>query len=257
MAGAPVLLLHGLSQQRRFWDPVSRRLRSAPVAAVDLRGHGDTGTPPDADFSVRACADDVPDQLDALGWERAVLVGHSWGAWVALAAAARHPERVVSIALIDGGLWSLGTLGPRDEVRTALTPPSLGIPEQELWQQVRAGDLGPAWSDEVEAALRPTFVVGDDGLVRTRLGLERHMRVLDGLLDHEPESDLEVTGDAGIPVWAAVCEPVDRPLASSAALPHVRIHRWAGAVHDVPLQWPALVAGFVDALVESGEGGSR
>lgn len=257
MAGAPVLLLHGLSQQRRFWDPVSRRLRSAPAVAVDLRGHGDTDTPVDADYSVRACADDVPGHLDALGWDRAVLVGHSWGAWVALSVAARHRDRVVSVALVDGGLWSLGDLGPRAEVRAALTPPALGIPERELWEHVRAGDLGSTWSDEVEAALRPTFVVDEDGLLRTRLGLERHMRVLDGLLGHDPAPDLEATGRAGVPVWAAVCDPVDRPLSTAAGLPHVRIHRWAGAVHDVPLQWPALVAGFVDALVESGEGGTR
>jgi hypothetical protein len=35
------------------------------------------------------------------------------------------------------------------------------------------------------------------------------------------------------------------------------IHRWPGAVHDVPLQWPALVAGLVDAVVESTEGNDR
>jgi hypothetical protein len=35
------------------------------------------------------------------------------------------------------------------------------------------------------------------------------------------------------------------------------VHQWAGAVHDVPLQWPALVAGLVDAVVEQAEGGER
>ncbi len=108
---APVVLLHGLSQQRSFWDPVVRRLRAAPVAVLDQRGHGESDTPIDADFSVGACADDVLTLLDRLGWERAIVVGHSWGAAVALAVAARAPERVGAAVLVDGGLW--GPSGPR------------------------------------------------------------------------------------------------------------------------------------------------
>jgi len=258
MTGVPVLLLHGLSQQRRFWDPVVRRMRSQPVAAMDLRGHGDTDSPLDADYSVPAVADDVAVTLDDLGWPEAILVGHSWGAAVALSTAARHPERVRSVALIDGGLWPPFPPESRADVRRALTPPALGVDEETLWSLVRSGDLSDTWSDESAAALRPTYVAGADGLMRTRLGMERHMRVLDGLLDHDPAVDLRALDAIGMPVWAAVCEPTDRPLNPACDdLARLRIHRWAGAVHDVPLQWPALVAGFVDALVESGEGSSR
>ena len=258
MTGVPVLLLHGLSQQRHFWNPVSRRMRSVPVAAIDLRGHGDTDTPPETDYSVPACADDVVLALDDMGWQEAVLVGHSWGAAVALSAAARHPDRVRSVAIIDGGLWPPRPAESRAETRRALTPPALGIDEDALWALIRTGDLAPTWGDETAEALRPTYVAGADGLMRTRLGMDRHMKVLDGLLNHDPALDLRLLDARGVPVWAAVCEPTDRPLNPVCAdLTSLRIHRWAGAVHDVPLQWPALVAGFVDALVESGEGSSR
>jgi pimeloyl-ACP methyl ester carboxylesterase len=269
--GLPVLLLHGLSQQRAFWGPVLRRLRARPVAALDQRGHGGSDTPLTADFSVRACAADAVAVLGFLGWERAVVVGHSWGASVALAAAAAAPERVAGVALIDGGLWSPSGLGPRDEVRARLTPPALGLPEDVLWPMIAQGDLGPWWSDEVRAALAPTFVADADGLLRTRLGVDRHMRVLDGLLDHDVDADLAASEESGVPVWAALCDPLpdsgrpagldgawqsarQRGADSAAARRNCRIHRWAGAVHDVPLQWPALVAGFVDALVEEREG---
>ncbi len=273
-AGLPVLLLHGLSQQREFWGPVVRRLRSRPVAAMDQRGHGETDTPLDRDFSVPACAADVVAVLDHLGWGRAVVVGHSWGASVALDVAASAGDRVAAAVLVDGGLWSPGSLGPRDAVRLALTPPALGIPVDDLWDRIRGGDLGPWWSDEVKAALAPTFQTGPDGLVRTRLGMERHMKVLDGMLDLDVRATLDRCTDAGVPVWAAVCEPASTSAAAdapSSAWQRVRdaavadaldrdnclVHRWSGAVHDVPLQWPALVAGLVDTVVEQAEGGDR
>lgn len=264
----PVLLLHGLSQQRDFWGPVVRRLRSRPVAAMDQRGHGETDTPLDSDYSVPACAADVVRVMDHLGWARTVVVGHSWGASVALEAAASASDRVAAAVLIDGGLWSPSALGSRAHVREALTPPALGFPADELWGLVRGGDLGPWWSDEVRDALATTFVTGDDGLVRTRLGMERHMKVLDGMLDHEHRATLDRTTALEVPVWAAVCEPRtstadawqkarDDAVADARGRANCLVHRWSGAVHDVPLQWPALVAGLVDAVVEQTEGGDR
>lgn len=246
----PVVLLHGLSQQRRFWAPVVRRMRTRPVAAIDQRGHGASDTPAAMDFGPAACASDVLRLLDALAWPRAVVVGHSWGAAVAVAAAAQAPDRVAAAVLVDGGLWPLSALGPRSVVREQLTPPTLGLEEDDLWAMMRAGSLGPFWSDETQEALAPTFTADARGRLGTALGFERHMLVLDGLLDHDTADDLRRCSESGTPIWAVVCEPVDRA-ERAPELPHLRIHRWAGAVHDVPLQWPALVAGLVDAVVES------
>jgi pimeloyl-ACP methyl ester carboxylesterase len=217
----------------------------------------------DADYSVEACAGDVVACLDALGWTSATVVGHSWGAAIALRAAARYPDRVQQAALIDGGLWSPGGMGPRDEVRARLTPPALGIPADELWAMVRSGDLGSRWSDEHQAALELTFVSDENGLLRSRLGLERHMHVLDGLLDSDPAVDLAASEQHGTPVWAVVCQAQGAPaqptddlrsdsVVRAAAHSNVLVHRWAGAIHDVPLQWPDLVAGFIDTVASSG-----
>ena len=250
-AALPVLLLHGLSQQRHFWTPVIERLRTRPVAALDQRGHGDSDTPIDADYSIAACADDVRAALDALGWDQVVLCGHSWGGAVALAATAAMPDRVVAAELVDGGLWSLSGLGPRAQVRERLRPPVLDLPIDDLWARIRAGDLGETWSQETQDALGHTFVVDDSGRARTRIGIDRHMRVLDGMLDYDPTVDLTACEATGVPIWAVVCERSgarDVPTRDN-----LLVHRWAGAIHDVPLQWPALVAGFVDALVESRE----
>ena len=75
-----------------------------------------------------------------------------------------------------------------------------------------------------------------------------------------------------VPIWAAVCDPAQPAAApegldgswqdvKQAAVERAEridgclVHRWRGGIHDVPLQWPALVAGFVDTVVESREGG--
>ncbi|MDO8309158.1 MAG: alpha/beta hydrolase [Actinomycetota bacterium] len=260
--GLPVVLLHGLSQQRAFWGPVVRRMRARPVATLDQRGHGESDTPLGSDFSVAACAADVLALLDAVGWSQAVVVGHSWGGSVALAAAAAAPDRVRAAGLVDGGLWSPAALGPRDEVRRALTPPPLGMPQEEFWAMVRGEAPATRLTDEVRAALGPTFVVDDEGLVRSRIGMNRHLAVLDGLLDVDPAVDLDACTAAGTPLWAIVCEPAGQAgdddawaglkraaVAQAASRPNLLVHRWAGAIHDVPLQWPSLVAGFIDALV--------
>ncbi len=188
---------------------------------------------------------------------------------MALEAAASARDRVVAAVLVDGGLWSPSALGPRAEVREALTPPALGIPADDLWRLVREGDLGPWWSDEVRAALAPTFRTDADGLVRTRLGMERHMKVLDGMLDHDHRGDARpVHGRracrSGPPCASragagrrCVAAARDDGVADALRRDNCLVHRWSGAVHDVPLQWPALVAGLVDAVVEQAEGGDR
>ena len=144
---SPVVLLHGLSQQRRFWGPVTARLRHRPVLAIDQRGHGDSDASVDADYAIPRVAADVVEALDRLGVEHAHVVGHSWGASVAIALAARHPQRVRSVGLIDGGLWARDPQVDRDAELARLRPPDLGVPAEDLWALGSGGDEeGPASS---------------------------------------------------------------------------------------------------------------
>ena len=266
-AGPAVVLLHGLTQQRKFWTPVMSRLMSDPqhprIIAMDLRGHGESARPADG-YGVASCAADVVAVMESLSLERSVVVGHSWGASVALSVAAARHDLVSAVVALDGGFVRLSDLGDREQVRERLLPPRLGIPLDDLMAMISSGLLAPWWSDEVRDALLPTFEVGDDGLARTRLGYERHLMVLDGLLDFHPEV---VLPKILCPAWLVRCEPLpnpDDPHASSdwqrmgedsleaavALLVQARVQRWAGALHDVPLQWPWLVAGLIRACVE-------
>ena len=261
----PVVLLHGLSQQRLFWGPVVHRMRASSVASIDQRGHGLSNTPLTADYSIDRCAKDALEVCHQLGWGEVVLVGHSWGAAVALHAAALAPKTVTSVGLIDGGLWgpidlmATGESKDLDAIRQRLRPPELGISHEELWTMVRNGAMSPWWSDEVRAALEGTFSLGEDGLIRTTIGVDRHMKVLDGLLAYAPEDDL--VGFTST-LWVALCEAdstSERSLAvqRAKAVPGVYLQRWLGAVHDVPLQWPSMVAGLIDTMVEIDVGRGR
>jgi len=250
--GVPVLLLHGLSQQGHFWDPVISRI-TAPVIAVDQRGHGDSDTPLVADYSIDRCATDAIEVLDAVRdtveTDEVAVIGHSWGAWIAARAGARDPDRIRAIGLLDGALRSPADLGTREQALERLRPPTLGISEAELWQRIGTSDIGPYLDDDIREALRPTFVESE-GLLRTRIGIDRHMAVLEGLLDYDASADLArraehthavVCGSAGDLGTAAQ----NRLDAIGAAL---HLQYWAGAIHDVPLQWPALVAGWIASV---------
>ncbi len=263
----PVLLLHGLSQQGQFWAPVVNRLSAGTVAALDQRGHGRSDVPLNLEFTIPRCALDVAEICAALGWDQVVLIGHSWGAWVAISAAAEFPDLIKAIALIDGGLWGPADLAEsigREATLERLRPPQMAMTSNELWQMLESGPMANWWSDETRAALEPTFTPGADGLFGSTLGLERHLRVLAGMLDYSVDLDLRTID---CPIWAVLCESgglelAERALARAAATPSIRLQRWQGAVHDVPLQWPAMVAGLIDTVVETEQlafqkGGSR
>jgi 3-oxoadipate enol-lactonase/4-carboxymuconolactone decarboxylase len=99
--GAPTLLLHGHTFDRRVWDPVMPALIHADLRVIrpDLRGHGRSDRP-DSGYHVSHHAADVLAVLDSSAVERATVVGFSFGGGVALELALSHPDRVASVGLL-------------------------------------------------------------------------------------------------------------------------------------------------------------
>jgi pimeloyl-ACP methyl ester carboxylesterase/FAD/FMN-containing dehydrogenase len=98
--GVPVLLLHGLSDSWRSFEPLLEHLPpSLRVLAVTQRGHGDAPKPQDG-YGVEQLAADAVGVLDDAGIDRAVVVGHSMGSIVATRLALDAPERVAGLVLM-------------------------------------------------------------------------------------------------------------------------------------------------------------
>jgi lipase len=109
----PVICLHGITAQHRAFNAFARHLGpSRVVVGVDLRGRGDSAKP-DSGYGLEAHAGDVIRVLDHLGLQRAVIVGHSMGGFIALETALSYPERVRSLALLDGG-WPRVEVSPEE-----------------------------------------------------------------------------------------------------------------------------------------------
>lgn len=99
-SGPPVLLVHALGLDWRMWEPVMAPLaRGRRVFAYDIRGHGGAAGSP-VPFTMEDTADDLVGVLDALGLDRAHVVGLSYGGGIAQTAAVRRPERFASLALL-------------------------------------------------------------------------------------------------------------------------------------------------------------
>jgi pimeloyl-ACP methyl ester carboxylesterase len=100
----PVIAIHGITSTSRTWLAIARALEDrASLIALDLRGRGDSNALPPP-FGIDAHVRDVIAVLDHFGLDRAVIAGHSLGAYIAARLATLHPERVDSLVLVDGGL---------------------------------------------------------------------------------------------------------------------------------------------------------
>ena len=98
------LALHGITATAFSWLAVADALGDdAALLAVDLRGRGDSHALP-APFGLDAHTDDLLAVLDACSLDNPVVVGHSMGAYLGARLAARHPQRVSRLLLVDGGL---------------------------------------------------------------------------------------------------------------------------------------------------------
>lgn len=101
---APVLFLHALAGNAGQWKAQIEHLMPARLAlAVDLPSHGVSDPPEHGDFSPYEVAAEVSSVIDAVGLPSVVLVGHSYGASVAIALAAQQPDSVAGLLLVDPG----------------------------------------------------------------------------------------------------------------------------------------------------------
>ena len=153
----PLLCLHGItSWGGRFHRLAVERLQSFHVFAPDLRGHGVSDWEPP--WNLGTHIGDIVDTLDAFHLDRVDVVGHSFGGRLTLELAARHPERVGRIVLLDPAVW---------------VPPQIALERAELARE----DDSFASVDDAVAARLAMGTGTDEQLVREEL--PKHMRLGD------------------------------------------------------------------------------
>lgn len=178
--GAPVVLAaHGITANHLSWPMVVDALDGhVDLVAPDLRGRGGSGTLP-GPYGMAEHADDLVAVLDHIGVDRAVVVGHSMGGFVALVMAHRHPDRVEALVLVDGGIPLAvpdgldidivlqAVIGPA-MARLSMTFPS---PEayRDFWRPHPA--LAEWWSPVVEAYV-DYDIGGQEPDLRSRVAID-------------------------------------------------------------------------------------
>ncbi len=142
------LLLHGITSSARSWVRVGPELADRyRVYAFDMRGHGDSIKPPPGAYSLRHTADDAVAFIEALGLQRPVLIGHSWGGATAIVLASGAGSQKLSPhfshVILEDPAHTLGSGDP--EERSANYTRDIGRPAQELRAEIAASS--PGWTD--------------------------------------------------------------------------------------------------------------
>jgi pimeloyl-ACP methyl ester carboxylesterase len=245
-----VLLVHGLSSNALLWDGVGSRLAAAGhrAVAVDLRAHGRSEGSDDLAFPT--LVDDLARVIDAVGLDRPVVVGQSWGGNVVLELGASRPELVRGVVGVDGGFIDLARRFPDvGSCWEALAPPTFDDLEwPSLVTGMRARLAG--WPDGAAEAQLGNLVADASGRVRAILTRERHRSIVEHLFHHHPLDRLRAL-EAPMLLLAVTGGPravVDEDRFEEARMlapGGLSVVRLPGRDHDVHLQDPELVAGLV------------
>ncbi len=122
--GFPILLLHGSNASLNTWEPwVARLTPKYRVISFDFPAHGLSGPVPSRDYSSAAYVGITERVVDHLGLKRFAIAGNSMGGGVAWHYAARHPDKVAALVLVDAvGQPEPGNSSPPIGFRIARIP---------------------------------------------------------------------------------------------------------------------------------------
>ncbi|HSB91055.1 MAG TPA: alpha/beta hydrolase [Anaerolineales bacterium] len=259
-AKRPFLLLHGLASNARFWELVAPFLAGAghAVWAPDLRGHGQSDKPDDG-YDFRTITADVTALASTLPIDRPVLVGHSWGAMVALEVAAHAPAGggPTALALVDGGIGQVDDYpgATWEIVRERLRPPRLeGTPLEDLLRRLEASGRPFPIDDTRRAIILGNFDVRPDGTIAPHLTYDHHMTLVRAMWESPvyqlfdaircpvlmvPARRAPVRGVEG-DVYLAIKERgIER---AHRSIRNLRVEWMEDTDHDIPLHRPEALA---------------
>lgn len=253
----PLVLLHGLASASHIWNLVAPLLveRGYSVTAFDQRGHGESDKPASGYDYESIIADDA-EAIEALQIVKPALIGHSWGASVALQYAVTHPERVTSLTLVDGATNQLSHRPgwTREQAMIDLAPPRFaGTPRETFLSYFKSGPLGKQWSPELEDSVLHIVQLREDDTVAPRLDFENHLQIISAMWD-QPTVSLYARVRCPLKLIVAEQQPTSEEQRTFYArrnagieriqsiVPSVQVVRMPDTIHDIPLQRPRELA---------------
>jgi pimeloyl-ACP methyl ester carboxylesterase len=195
--GAPTLVfLPGLSVTAPIFEAliVTGLGSEFHALAVDLRGRGLSGAPrsgldpqrPSANYTMSDHAADILGLLDRLHVRRPVLVGHSFGGMLALFLAARHPEGVSRIVVIDAAI-AVASPSTREVLAPMLARLGAVSPSWDAYLSAvkELPYFQDAWNQSIEKYFRNYVTIEPDGSVRQRVNPGAILAAVEGVLSED------------------------------------------------------------------------
>jgi pimeloyl-ACP methyl ester carboxylesterase len=250
---SPILALHGLASSANWYERLAARLsRQFRVVAPDQRGHGQTTQSPSG-YDWQTLASDAIRVLDHLGVEQASVLGHSWGGNVAINVAARYPERVSKLVMIDGGFLD-GHLLPDaswEVFQNRYGPRNVSGTRQEFLDRL-SQQLADCWDSDLERIVQTMVYEDEDGHIQDILRPSNHAQVLEAMWGEPPSVTLP-----NIQCPTVIVPAGPRPdragsdfnltkrvmvEAAANAVPNNRVHWIPETIHDIGYHKPDELA---------------
>jgi 3-oxoadipate enol-lactonase len=240
-----IVLLAGFSLTHEIWnEQISPLAQTHRVIRPDLRGMGNSGVPA-GPYLMDTLAADVAGVLDACGIERATIVGHSLGGYVALAFARMFSERVSRLALVAS--------------RIDADTPEVAQRRRQLVERTNtAGSIEPVVDAYLPLLLRPENAEARPELVERLREIMRHTdpagaaAMLLGMAERNPSDD--IAGDLEIPVLVVAGAfdaliPLELAEAAADAFPRGRLVVCERSGHMPMLEEPGNVTAALQQLL--------
>jgi pimeloyl-ACP methyl ester carboxylesterase len=265
-AGSPAVIywdgLGGTGLHANEFAPLLVDRYGARVIAPDPPGHGRSAAASADAYRPSRLASTAAGLLSALGVDRALFVGFSWGAEVAVAFGARHAQRATGLILVDGGYWDFADL-PDFDTRQGLDARVLAAqkraederyPSWEAYFEAERNALG-RWTPKLQDAHRATMRE-HDGVIVPIVASEVVGAISHGNCLEPTAAEHAALSASGVRVLlvtpAEGLGPVQRAGLErfQSNVPQLELETVPGDVHDLVSASPERLAEFVGARLE-------
>ncbi len=233
-----VVLVHGSTQHAGAWDEVAARLTGYRLAALDMRGHGQSDG--DGAYSPPDYVSDVTRMVDALDVPRVTLIGHSMGSLVSMQYASQRPETLWAVGFVDIDAQPPPSQKANLNIAGARTGRVYATLDEarERMKRLRPDADGPV----LERMRHATLIEGDDGAFRE-------------CYDRETLAQFHAWDNRdllpGIECPSLVLHGTEAAAAGTEALPNATFHEVPDTSHLLHVERPDEVAAVLQTFLDA------